>query len=171
MQTILTSRKLPNVKTLKYSRFFLIFWSLVFFSGCKLAPVVDQLVKEPSVSITQFSLIESSLMKQGFVVELNIENPNVFSLPLAGVDYGLSIANVPVASGVTQANTVIPAGGEGKIKLEISTNLLKSLPELGGILLQGQRQLSYEVGGQVKLDNSLIPMVPFQKSGAFQLKL
>ena len=98
-----------------------------------------------------------------------MDNPNSFSLPILGLNYGLNIAGIDVANGTTANGVNIPANGTDYLDIDLSTNLLKSLPELSNVLKSGGKDLSYNFKGNLNLDNTFIKTVPFNKTGSFNL--
>lgn len=137
--------------------------------GCKALPMLEQLVEKPSLSVDNFSMGEASILKQTFRLRLKVDNPNQFALPILGLNYGVNIAGVEVADGSQDSAVTIPAGGSDYLDIAINTNLLKSLPGLSGVLMQGGKEMAYEVTGAVQTNNSLVRTIPFQKSGNFDL--
>lgn len=127
------------------------------------------LVEKPGLSVADFNLVDANIFQQTFRIRLKVDNPNSFALPIVGMNYGLNIMGVDVADGTTANGVRVPANGTDYLEIDLSTNLLKSLPDLSEILKSGGRDLSYNFKGNVKLDNTFIKSVPFNKSGSFNL--
>ena len=76
-----------------------------------------------------------------------------------------------VGSGETSAPFNVPAHGEADFDMIVTTNFAKSVPDL---LLRVARRgqlpdVSYRVSGSVNPDITLLPPIPFAKSGQFTL--
>jgi LEA14-like dessication related protein len=127
------------------------------------------LVEKPGLSVADFNLVDANIFQQTFRIRLKVDNPNSFALPIVGMNYGLNIMGVDVADGTTANGVRVPANGTDYLEIDLSTNLMKSLPDLSEILKSGGRDLSYNFKGNVKLDNTFIKNVPFNKSGSFNL--
>ncbi|HBF07064.1 MAG TPA: hypothetical protein DHW71_13585 [Gammaproteobacteria bacterium] len=154
---------------LRQTAIFLFF--ILGLAGCSQFPMLDQLVVKPKLEVASFALEEASILKQSFKIRVKVDNPNAFALPILGVNYGVTIAGVEVADGNTSKSVSIPAGGSDYLDLNVSTNLLKTLPDLRTVILKGDKTLPYAVTGSVKTNNAFISSVPFAKSGQFELKL
>ena len=51
----------------------------------------EQPLQYPSLSLTDVRVIEAGLFEQKFSLELNVKNPNAFTLPVRGLDYTLHL--------------------------------------------------------------------------------
>lgn len=152
------------MKTL--SRSFSLILVALLMSSCS---SLSSLVQKPGLSVADLSMVDGNLFQQTFRVRLKVDNPNSFALPILGLNYGLNIAGVDVADGTTANGVRIPANGTDYLDIDLSTNLLKSLPELSNVLKSGGKDLSYNFKGNLNLDNAFIKKVPFDKSGSFNL--
>ncbi len=127
---------------------------VLMLSGCAtLSPSFEN----PQVQVLSIKQQSSKGMDQKLVVQLNVQNPNGIELPLEGMSYSLSIEGHKVASGVTSDVPTIPAYGEAKISLPVTTNLMAMVRLVTGLMMKGQEELEYEL--QAKLDVG-IPLVP-----------
>ena len=114
---------------MKYIRLVVIALVMSFgLMGCKTMEHFNQLVVQPKLSVASFSMAEASLVRQVFKVKFEVENPNLFALPLLGMQYDLNIADVDILKGTLDKKVTIPAGGRKTIELDLNTNLLESLP-------------------------------------------
>ena len=145
--------------------------TLVLFLSLSLAACssLSSFVEKPGLSVANFSMVGGNIFQQTFRIRLKVDNPNSFSLPILGLNYGLNIAGVDVANGTSNNGVNIPANGTDYLDVDLSTNLLKSLPELSNVLKSGGKDLSYNFKGNLNLDNTFIKRVPFNKSGSFNL--
>jgi len=141
---------------------------LIGVAGCKSIPMLEQLVSKPTLSVANFTMSEANFLKQTFKVKLKVDNPNAFSLPILGLDYGLNIAGVDVARGSNDKSLTVPAGGSEYLKLDFNTNLLKTLPDLKRVILSGGKNMSYTIAGNLKTKNAMVNSIPFKKTGQFE---
>lgn len=121
---------------------------------------IKGVVEPPEISVYGVRLGEFSLTQGGVVLALRVKNPNAFSIPLRGLDYGLSLNNVQVASGNVEKNLTI-TGGEDRI-IEVPVNfslatLLKSVPNI-----VSTRKFTYDLNGTTHFPYLNIP---FQRVG------
>lgn len=121
----------------------------------------------PKVSLTDLRLLNMGLFSQSYRLELNIQNPNAFPLPLNGLTYGLTLNNTPFAKGQANESVVIPSHGEKRLSL----NVVSDLGSLLGQLKQWQtlgRSLNYKLDGELSLLN-WAPKVPFNYQGDIKI--
>jgi len=141
---------------------------LLLLSSCS---SLSGLIDKPQLSVADFKMTQANLFQQTFKVRLKVDNPNAFSLPVLGLNYGLSIAGVDITQGTTNQGVRIPANGSDFLEIDFNTNLLKTLPDLKNVIRSGGKNLSYNLTGDVNLDNPIISKVPFNKVGQFNLRL
>ena len=142
--------------------------SMFFMSACS---SLSSLIEKPGVSVADFALKDLNANSQTFTVRLKVDNPNGFSLPIAGLDYGLNILGTDVLNGSNATGVRIPANGSDFIDLDLSVDLVKSIPGIARALKNSNGNLSYGLNGAVKLDSPLIKNVPFSKTGEYKLSL
>ncbi len=142
--------------------------SMFFMSACS---SLSSLIEKPIISVADFSLKDLNANSQTFAVRLKVDNPNSFSLPIAGLDYGLNILGTDVLNGSNASGVRIPANGSDFIDLDLSVDLVNSIPGIVSALKSSNGNLSYGLNGAVKLDNPLIKNVPFNKTGEYKLSL
>jgi LEA14-like dessication related protein len=150
------------------SRYFSILLIALVMSSCS---SLSSLVQKPGLTVDDLKLKSFGLDSQTFAVRLKVDNPNSFSLPIIGLDYGLNVMGINVVDGTTSNGVRIPGNGSDFIEIDLNTNLMKSLPDLANAITSGNGNLDYAFNGAVKLDNALIGNVPFNKTGTFNLSL
>lgn len=148
---------------------FIAFTLLIGLHGCSSLPMLEQLISKPTLSVANFAMSEANLLKQTFKVRLKVDNPNAFSLPILGLNYGLNIAGVEVAQGSNDKSVSIPAGGSDYLDIDFNTNLLKTLPDLKRVIMKGGKDMSYTISGNVKTKNAIVNSIPFTKTGLLEL--
>jgi LEA14-like dessication related protein len=125
----------------------------------------------PNITPTAVELIDVQLNEQRFKVKLHVENPNDRALPIKSAHCTLELEGVEVGRGETTAPFNVAAHGETDFDMVVTTNFASSVPDL---LLRVARRgqlpdVSYRVSGSVNPDVTLLPPIPFAKSGKFTL--
>ena len=125
----------------------------------------------PDITPTAVELIDVQLNQQRFKVALHVYNPNDRALPIKSAHCTLELEGVEVGSGETTAPFNVAAHGEADFDMVVTTNFAASVPDL---LLRVARRgqlpdVSYRVSGSVNPDITLLPPIPFAKSGKFTL--
>ncbi len=152
-------------------------WIMLAFAGfltaCANMPI--KAPEAPKVSGAELKLINFALHEQNFLLQVHLKNPNLFALPIVGVNFRLFFNDKEVLSGAGQPNTTIPASGEAPVDIEVTTDLvkiLKDLPDWKEVIKA--RKLRYRVEGSVHLKTIQfkIPFeveVPFEHQGELPL--
>lgn len=137
-------------------------------SGC--ASLLQRTVA-PRISLIGVELISAGVFEQRFRVQLRIQNPNDFALPITGLDYTLDLNGQRFASGVSHRPVTIPAYGEGQLVTTISTSLGSLFQQLQQQLGGGQAPgLRYRLKGRLRLEHHVFTL-PFEYQGDIKLNL
>lgn len=139
---------------------------LASLSGCS---SLQSQFDRPTVRLAGITLVEAGLLQQVYGVTLQVDNPNGFALPIKGVNYAVKLGGQEFASGLTPNGFSIPANGTDQVQVEVRTNLVDSLGNLGRLLSGGSQKLDYELSGNIQIDLPLIGAVPFSQSGTIPL--
>lgn len=148
-------------------------WAVAFFalwvlSGCA---ALSKHVEPPKVALHSLKIKPMSGLDVGVRVELTVENPNAFSLPLRRVDYALSLANQQLVTGSSEHSVTVPAGGKKTVALDMSTNLINSLllaNQLMSASADSSQTIPYALDGSLDM-GLLLPNIPLHKSGSINL--
>ncbi|WP_353572874.1 LEA type 2 family protein [Candidatus Albibeggiatoa sp. nov. BB20] len=156
---------------MRYYKFLLVSALLFMASGC--AELGQKAVAYPSVSLSGLQLLSSGYSKQNYEVQLKIDNPNAFPLPLSKLDYELLLNDTVFASGVNEEAVTIPANAAETITLQVTSNfasLYEQALSLGSSILGGNtsRQFDYGLKGNLFFAEWL-PQVPYDYSGKVDL--
>jgi LEA14-like dessication related protein len=138
--------------------------SVTLLSACALTRL-----QAPDITPTSVELVDAQLDQQRFKVGLHVQNPNDRSLPIKSANCALQIQGVEVGRGETTEPFNVPAHGESDIDMIVTTNLATSVPNLVMRLFSARELPSYRLSGSVNPDITLIPPIPFSKSGQFNL--
>lgn len=103
----------------------------------------------PSLSLVDIKLKKANLIKQTFIAELTIENPNDFDLPIDDIKVKLALEDHSLGEGITSQNFVVPANGEATFKMKINTNLFSNLMIIKKIIDAKPETITYEINGSV----------------------
>lgn len=135
--------------------------SLALLSACaSLTTVLDP----PNVSLAGIELKELGLFEQQFLLKLRLQNPNGVTLPIAGMDYELTLNDQKFARGVSNQAVDVPAHGEALTDVTVTSNLQSLLNQLGPIASSGGT-VDYRVTGNVSIVNRSLKL-PFDYSGS-----
>jgi len=134
------------------------------FSGCAVTRL-----QAPDITPTDVELMNSRLDEQRFKVALDVQNPNDRALPIKSVNCKLEIQGVEVGRGESSAPFNVPAHGESDFDMIVTTNLATSMPNLIMRVFRGGELPTYRLSGSVNPDITLLPPIPFSKSGQITL--
>jgi LEA14-like dessication related protein len=123
----------------------------------------------PDITPTAVELIDAQLDEQRFKVTLHVQNPNDRALPIKTVNCALEIQGVEVGRGASSEPFSVPAHGESDFDMIVIANLATSMPNLILRLARGGELPSYRLSGSVNPDVTLLPPIPFSKSGQITL--
>jgi len=123
------------------------------------------------MSVADLQIKHLGLNEQAFTIRVKVDNPNAFALPIAGLNYGLNVMGIDVAAGQTSGGVRVQAKNSDFIDINLSTNLIKAVPDIAKALANNGGNLDYGFNGNVNLDNPLIKNVPFNKNGTLKLSL
>lgn len=126
-------------------------------------------LQAPDITPTSVELMDAQITEQRFKVGLHVQNPNDRSLPIKSANCALQIQGVEVGHGETTEPFNVPAHGESDIDMVVTTNLAASVPNLVMRLFSARELPSYRLSGSVNPDITLIPPIPFSKSGQLNL--
>jgi LEA14-like dessication related protein len=158
-------RASPKVEILQPARRLLLpALSVVLLSGCSLMHL-----QAPDITPTSVELMDVQVTEQRFKVGLHVQNPNDRSLPIKSANCALQIQGVEVGRGETTEAFNVPAHGESDIDMIVTTNLATSVPNLVMRLFSSRDLPSYRLSGSVNPDITLLPPIPFSKSGQLNL--
>ena len=141
---------------------------MLTLSGC--ASMLQDAVKNPSVSLYSVEVVGLALTGQTFMLTFDVSNPNSFSLPVSSVNYGVKLDGQPFASGSTADKFSVPANGDAQFAISVDLDLLQSAPMLLSLVRRGVNQdVSYELDGEFAVDLPLVPPLPYRNTGSIRL--
>lgn len=132
----------------------LVLWGLVTLTGCA---YVSPNYEHPNVELTSVNMLPPTGFEQNFEVGLKLINPNNFELPLNGISYRINLLGETLAQGVTSDIPTVPAYGESRFTVSVSTSLIGGLQVIKALMNTQGQDVTYQL--EAKLDVA-IPLVP-----------
>ena len=152
----------------KRRRITLAFAAVLLMGGC--ASGLESVLQTPSVELTAVEVVGLGFNSQTFRLSFDINNPNGFALPIDAVSYGVNLNGQRFASGETDSEFSVPAGGDAQFAISVELDLLQTAPQLLSIVRQGVRSdVPYELDGKLTLGLPLTPPLSFSNSGNIRL--
>ncbi|WP_148714593.1 LEA type 2 family protein [Chitinolyticbacter meiyuanensis] len=109
--------------------------------------------EKPRVSLAGIALKEAGILEQRFTLTLRVENPNDVAIPIKGLDTTLEINGQPLASGVAASAVTLPALGEARVAIDVTSNIATLLRQLRRAAESGAPR--YKLAGKL-----FVPMRP-----------
>ena len=123
----------------------------------------------PVVTLAGLQIVKADFFEQRFALDLRLQNPNDFMLPIRGMSYDLVLNGTSFASGVSASKVDVPALGEAVVKVESVTNLFSLYRHLQQLGASSQEGVEYQLKGNISLVNQALKL-PFDKKGEISLK-
>ncbi len=147
------------------SRWLMLLCFATLFSGC----AVLRQPEPPNLSIVDVRLQDMTLFEQRYRMTLRISNPNDFELPVERVHYEIFLEGDLFAEGNSVGSFVVPALGENRFDVIVSSSLLRTARHAANLMQGGRDQLDYEMKGFAVVDLPFAGRVPFSDSGSLQM--
>ncbi len=139
---------------------------IILISGC--AGKQSQL-ENPKLSLVGFEMVDVQLFEQRYALTLRLINPNDIALPITGIYYEVELEGKEFATGVNASPVDIPAYGETRVTVEMSTSLLQSIRHLASIAEKNRDSLNYHIKGHLNVNLPLLGKIPFSETGQIKL--
>jgi LEA14-like dessication related protein len=137
---------------------------VVLLGACSLMQL-----KAPDITPTAVEVMDIQVTQQKFKVALHVQNPNDRSLPIKSANCTLQVQGVDVGHGETTEPFEVPAHGASDVDMIVTTNLATTVPNLVMRILSNGDLPTYRLSGSVNPDITLLPPIPFSKSGQLTL--
>ncbi|MEP2617798.1 MAG: LEA type 2 family protein [Marinomonas sp.] len=136
-------------KGLGLSRLFVI-TLVVFLSGCSALQKTFE-VKKPEASVTSVSIDSLSAESITLLVNLNVANPNAFTLNTGGFDLDLMVNDSQIATiAQPDASLSLPAKGSNSMTLPVTLPFEELLSSVDG--LSDKSEVNYGIDGDVAIN-------------------
>lgn len=142
------------------------FMILVLLSACA---TLGKKTESPTVTLAGLNIVKADFFEQRFALDLRLQNPNDFALPIRGMSYDLLLNGKSFATGVSADKVNVPALGESVIRVESVSNLFSLYKQLRLLAESSEKGISYQLKGNVSLVNKSIKL-PFDKKGEISLQ-
>lgn len=134
-----------------YSSLLLFFASLVLFlaSGCSM---FMRSIEKPKADVRTVSVSSAGFTGVTGELHLDVTNPNSFGVPLAGIDWQLSIGGARAVTGSVQLSQTIPAKGVAPVTTSLTINAMDAAI-VAGQLANGARD--YKISARLKFSTQV----------------
>lgn len=122
--------------------------SVLLLSGC--AGMYKQ-IETPKISVVNLQLVEATLFEQNYHIQLRIQNPNTFEVPVKGLQYTIELNNEHFTSGMSNHSVVIPALDSAIIEVEAISTLLSFFRQFNNLQQGKLEAITYRLKGKVHL--------------------
>ncbi|MES9992436.1 MAG: LEA type 2 family protein [Candidatus Thiodiazotropha sp.] len=127
----------------------------------------------PNLKLKSLGVKSLSMQRAELELQLEVDNPNSFSLLLQQLDYDFKLNGVAIAEGLIDKPLEIDRGGAGVVTIPLSVDLLRAGLGLYSALLN-RSGLRYELSGvlDASSSHSLLKqfLVPLEKQGSINIK-
>ena len=139
---------------------------LCLHPGC--ATKFNQL-EDPKLNLVGFKLVAAQLLEQRYELTFRLINPNDVALPVTGIYYEVELEGNAFATGVNASPIDIPAYGETRVTVEMSTTLLQSIRSLAAIAAAKPDSLNFNLKGHLNVNLPMVGKIPFSETGQIKL--
>jgi len=122
--------------------------SVLLLTGC--AGLYKQ-IETPRISVVNLHLVEATVFEQNYRIQLRIQNPNTFEIPVKGLQYNIELNDQHFASGLSNHSAVIPALDSAVIEVEAISTLLSFFRQFNNLQQGKLETISYRLNGKIHL--------------------
>lgn len=141
---------------------------LLVLSATLLAGCATFRPEAPEVRLADLSIDSIGLFEQRYRLGLRMRNPNDRALDVESLRFDLALAGRSFADGVTTDGFSLPAGGEERVEVVVTSDL-GSVLDLLSDWMDGGRALPYRLSGEARLADWGGITVPFSRDGRLDL--
>jgi LEA14-like dessication related protein len=126
---------------------------------------IKGVVETPEISVYGVRMGNLSFTEGSMIIALRVKNPNAFSIPLRGLDYGLSVNNIKIATGSVTKNMSITGHEDRIIEIPVifkPSTLIQAVPNL-----IREQKLTYDLSGTTQFPFINIPFKRVGRVGAY----
>ncbi len=142
--------------------------SLLLFvlSGCA---GFGKRLESPRITLANIRVQETNVLETVFQIEIRVFNTNDVALDVKGIECDIEINGKHFATGVSKAETKIPAYETSLIPMTMYSSILNIVMGLKG--LSDTVKLEYQIAGKLRLGKGAVPAsIPFKSHGELPLK-
>lgn len=130
----------------------------------------------PRMNLAGVDIINLGLIEQRFDLQLRVQNPNRYPLPVEGMDFVLQLNDRDFAHGVTNQPVTIPSFGETLVNVKVVSSLANIYAQLRNLAIGrgvgsgvgNNNRLRYKLSGGMALSN-WAGKIPFESDGEIML--
>jgi len=126
-------------------------------------------LENPRLNLVGFEMVDAQLFEQRYLLTFRLINPNDIALPITGIYYEIELEGKAFATGVNGSPVDIPAYGETRVTVRMSTSLLQSIRHLAAIAGEKPDSLNYRIKGHLNVNLPLVGKIPFSETGRIKL--
>lgn len=134
---------------------------LALVSGCAM---LRPEVTPPELRVSDVRVLGMSLADAKIAVDLEVDNPNAYTLSLRRLTYGLSLQDKPLFNGIVSERIQVEANGSSRVTLPFTLRFQDALGTMRA--LAQSEELRYRLSGEA--DFGLLSL-PYSKSGSIGL--
>lgn len=138
---------------------------VLLLAGC--ASLLTQ-PERPEVSLASIALVEPGLLEQRYRVQLRVQNPNNFDLPIDGLQLRLELNSQPFVTAVSAAPVTVPRFGTALVEIDAVSTLAGLLQQFKGIAAGNSESVRYKLSGKAHLSQPSMAL-PFTQEGEINL--
>lgn len=138
---------------------------VLLLAGC--ANLLTQ-PERPEVSLASIALVEPGLLEQRYRVQLRVQNPNNFDLPIDGLQLRLELNGQPFVTAVSAAPVTVPRFGTALVEIDAVSTLAGLLQQFKGIAVGNSESVRYKLSGKAHLSQPSMAL-PFTQEGEINL--
>lgn len=140
----------------------------LILSSCANLP--ENLIAAPELDLRDIDIVGVGFNNQTVLLSFDISNSNPFPLPVRNIAYDVRLDGQRFASGTTDCEFTVPAGGDSSFAISVELDLLRTAPQLLTIIRDGaNREIVYDLSGQLGVDIPLTPALRYRDSGRINL--
>lgn len=120
-------------------------------------------IEPPRISVVNLNLMEATLFEQNYLIQLRIQNPNAFEIPIQGLQYEVELNGEPFASGVSRQSIVVPGFESAVLEVQATSSLLSIFRQINNLKQGKLETISYRLRGKIHL--TAYQTIPFDYKG------
>ncbi|MDZ7788210.1 MAG: LEA type 2 family protein [Halofilum sp. (in: g-proteobacteria)] len=148
---------------MRTARLLLLVLSVTLLAGC-----ATFRPEAPEVRLADLSIDSIGLFEQRYRLGLRMRNPNDRDLDVESLRFDLTLAGRSFAEGVNTEGFRLPANGEERVEVVVTSDL-GSVLDLLSDWIDGNRALPYRLSGDARLAGWGGITVPFSRDGRLEL--
>jgi len=149
----------------KTVRVVVLLFSTLVSTACAVLDYADP--KSPTIKVERIRPTSFFGSAQRLEIELLIENPNRFDLPIQSVDFTAFVNREKLAKGASDQFVNVPALGQARIEVQVVLGLEELFSQATRVLTEPDSSVNYSVDGTVSLEN-WPSAIPFNVDGEYE---